>query len=163
MDNSYKHHCNEYLEKYLESHCIDKIVDLVVDESKWIEKTSPALESTQYNSRYWLKRIASLQNALDLVYLCYSDETLQLLNELKIDIIKKRLNQPNSLSANIGNEFVGILSQRIITTLTKRDIFTFKQLSSYTVDEIRNFRDIGSKSISDIRQALQSRGLDFRK
>lgn len=55
------------------------------------------------------------------------------------------------------------LSNRVKNTLECNDVYTVGELLQYSLDEIRNFRRLGEKSVQEILDYLEEVGLFERK
>ena len=153
-------------EQYLELYGREKVEALLIKECQRISVRSDEINKCGRQSREFIQCLASLQNVIDLVLLTYSDDTKHIVNELQYDRILERLQAAGSDSPDSVNEksdFCGVLNPRIVKILSVNRIYTYKQLSSYTKDELKKLRDIGDKAIEEIEAELRKHDMDFRK
>ena len=153
-------------EQYLELYGREKVEALLIKECQRISVRSDEINECGRQSREFIQCLASLQNVIDLVLLTYSDNTKHIVNELQYDRILERLQAAGSDSPDSVNEksdFCGVLNPRIVKILSVNGIYTYKQLSSYTKDELKKLRNIGDKAIEEIEAELRKHDMDFRK
>ena len=127
-------------EQYLELYGREKVEALLIKECQRISVRSDEINKCGRQSREFIQCLASLQNVIDLVLLTYSDDTKHIVNELQYDRILERLQAAGSDSPDSVNEksdFCGVLNPRIVKILSVNRIYTYKQLSSYTKDELK--------------------------
>jgi Bacterial RNA polymerase, alpha chain C terminal domain. len=157
---------DECCEQYLELYGRDKVEALLIKECQRISVRSDEIDRCGQQSREFIQCLASLQNVIDLVMLTCSDDTKQAVNEFKYERILERLRAAESDSPDSVNEksdFCGVLNPRIVKILSVNRIYTYKQLSSYTKDELKKLRNIGDKAIEEIEAELRKHDMDFRK
>ena len=159
---SYDECCDRYLELYGR----DKVKALLIKECQRISVRSDEIKKCGRQSREFIQCLASLQNVVDLVLLTCSEDTKQVVNEFKYERILERLQAAESDSPDSINEksdFSGVLNPRIVKILSVNRIYTYKQLRSYTKDELKKLRNIGDKAIGEIEAELRKRDMGFRK